>query len=55
MIKAVELARFAEKNGWIVVAKGDEAGNNFIRFLTPQGNTVLVQFYDDGSIDRVVA
>lgn len=55
MIKAVELAQFAEKNGWIVVDKGDEPGDNYIRFLTPQGNIVGVRFYDDGSIDRIVA
>lgn len=55
MIKAVELARFAEKNSWIVVDKGDDAGDNYIRFLTPQGNIVLVRFYEDGSVHKVIA
>jgi len=55
MIKAIELFKFAEKNGWIVIDKGDEAGNDYIRFLTAQGNTVLVRFYKDGSIHKIIA
>lgn len=50
-IKALELAKFAEKNGWIVVSKD----NVHIRYLTPQGQIVFVGFYEDGSIQRIVA
>ena len=55
MIEAIKLADFAEKNGWIVIDKREIANNeNFIRYLTPQGQIVFVGFYDDGSIHKVV-
>lgn len=49
MIEAIKLAKFAEKNEWIVIEKGDD----FIRYLTPSGQRVLVEFFQDGSIQRV--
>ena len=55
MIEAIKLADFAEKNGWIVIDKREIANNeNFVRYLTPQGQIVFVGFYDDGSIHKVV-
>ncbi len=53
MITAIELAKFAEKNGWIVVEKNEETDDGFIRFLTPAGQKVIVQFHKDGSIMRI--
>lgn len=49
MITAFELANFAEKNGWVVIDKGDD----YIRYLTPSGQKVFIEFYEDGSIKRV--
>ena len=56
MVTAVELAKFAEKNGWLVVEKGEESKINnlaFIRYLTPSGQRVIVEFHEDGSIMRI--
>lgn len=46
-----EIKEFAEKNGWIVISQDEE----HIRYLTPQGNVVLISLYEDGSIQRIVA
>lgn len=53
MIKAIELAQFAEKNGWIVIDKEETKTNNYIRYLTPSGQRILVQFSEDGSVESV--
>jgi len=53
MIKAIELAHFAEKNGWIAIDKGDSKDSSYIRYLTPSGQRILVEFSEDGSIYRV--
>jgi len=55
MITALELAKFAEKNGWIVIAKEETSAENYIRFLTLSGQTVMVTFYQDGSIQRIIS
>ena len=55
MIEAIKLAEFAEKNGWIVIdKKGDALEEDFIRYLTPQGRIVFVDFHEDGSIYKIV-
>lgn len=49
-MEAIKLAEFAEKNGWIVVDQGkDDDGDSYIRYLTPSGGIVLVEFNKDGS------
>ena len=53
MLKALELAKFAEKNGWIVIEKEEGKDDDYIRFLTPSGQRVLVQFSSDGQISNV--
>lgn len=53
MIKAIELAKFAEKHGWIVIDKEEAKEDNFIRYLTPSGNKVIVEFNEEGGIERV--
>ena len=53
MVKAIELARFAEKNGWIVVDKSETEDEDYIRYLTPSGGRVLVEYGPDGKILKV--
>ncbi len=53
MVTAVELAKFAEKNGWIMIEKNEKVNDNFIRYLTPSGQRVIVEFHEDGSIMRI--
>lgn len=53
MIKAVELAKFAEKHGWIVIDKEETKDEDYIRWLTPSGQKVFVVFNEDGSILKV--
>ncbi len=53
MITTVELARFAEKCGWIIVDQAKNELDNYIQYLTPSGQKVLVRFNEDGSIDRI--
>ena len=53
MLSWAELGKFAEKNGWIVVEKNEETDDDFIRFLTPAGLRVIVEFNKDGSIMRI--
>jgi len=48
-VKAIELAEFAEKNGWIVLDKVKD----FTRYLTPSGQRVLVEFDEDGKVWKV--
>jgi len=50
-IQVGELTQFAEENGWIVVSRDKD----HIRYLTPQGQVVFVELYEDGSIQRIVA
>ena len=56
MIEAIKVAEFAEKNGWLVIGKKEKAlDEDFLRYLTPQGHIVYVEYYRDGSIRRIVA
>lgn len=57
MLKAFDLAEFAEKNGWIVIERNEEndeeLDDDFIRYLTPAGRRVIIGFNKDGSISTV--
>jgi hypothetical protein len=53
VITAIELAKFAASHGWIVIEKNESEDENFIRYLTPAGQRVLVEFNQDGSVSRV--
>ncbi len=53
MITPIELARFAEKYDWLVVDKKETAEEDYIRFLTPAGQKVVVQFTEDGTIKSI--
>lgn len=55
MIEAIKLAKFAEKNGWIVINKKKDDLDNFIRYLTPQGQIVSLTFWEDGSIHEIIS
>lgn len=50
MITAVALALFVDKNGWIVIEKNEY---DFIRYLTPAGQMVTVEFKEDGCILQI--
>ena len=58
LIGALELAEFAKKNNWVLTQKSDEddleIGDDYICYLTPQGNRVLVRFWADGSIKEII-
>ena len=58
MIETRKLKDFANMNGWIVINESgpedEKVGDKYIRYLTPQGVEVLVKFYKDGSIDKVI-
>jgi len=58
LASAVELARFAEKNNWLLIEKSGEEDlkieNDYLRYLTPQGKTVVVNFWiTGGSIKQI--
>ena len=53
MITAVKLAEFAEQHGWIVIESRDEENGSYLRFLTPSGRRVLVEYNKNGSIRRI--
>ena len=55
----VELAKFAEKNGWLLTEKSDEEDlkldDDYLCYLTPQGREVIVKFWTtDGSIKEII-
>jgi len=58
-VTAFEIGKFAEKNNWIVINQSDKddlkLGDDFICFLTPQGNQVIVGYEQDGSIKKIVS
>ena len=58
LVAALALARFAEKNGWLLAEKSDaddlKIGDDFICYLTPQGREVLVRFEENGSIKKII-
>lgn len=53
MITRLQFVKFAEESGWIVIEKGEKPLDNFFRYLTPSGQKVLVEFKEDGSIQRI--
>ncbi len=50
-VKRDELTVFAQNHRWIVISQDEE----HIRYLTPQGNVVLIRLYKDGSIQNIIA
>jgi hypothetical protein len=55
----VELALFAEKNNWLLTDKSDgddlKLDDDYLCYLTPQGNSVLVRFWiTDGKIKQII-
>jgi hypothetical protein len=56
-ISALELANFAEKNGWVLTEKSDaddlKFNDDYLVYLTPQGREVVVGFWEDGSIQKI--
>ncbi len=56
---SVEVARFAEKNRWLLIEKAgkEDLGleDDYCCYLTPQGNRVAVMFnITDGSIKEII-
>lgn len=59
LTNGVELAKFAEKNSWLLTEKSDEEDlkleDDYLCYLTPQGREVVVRFWTtDGSIKGIV-
>ena len=56
---ALEIVKFADKNGWVLIAKRDDSdkilGVDYISYLTPHGTIVSVEFYPDGNISRIIS
>ena len=55
----VELARFAEKSGWLLTGKSDaddlKLNDDYLCYLTPQGNTVIVKYWTtSGKIKQII-
>ena len=53
MIKWLELAKFAELHRWLVVDKATTENEDYIQFLTPAGQKIIVWFKPDGSVERI--
>jgi len=59
LTNSLELARFAEKNGWLLIEKSDKEDlkleDDYLCYLTPQGRTVIVKIWmTDGSIKNII-
>lgn len=59
LTNGVELAKFAEKNSWLLIEKSGEEDlkleDDYLCYLTPQGKTVIVKFWiTDGSIKEII-
>ena len=59
LTNGVELAKFAEKNGWLLTDKSGkddlELEDDYLCYLTPQGKTVIVKVWmADGKISQII-